>query len=246
MNNIVHLPPRERGRTLLIVEGNHEKNELFKTLFKCFPEMGIAEEDVWIYGTNIYCLYDSLVGEYGEDWEEEDINLPLLVSRDRQDIPSAHKDDFQNIILVFDYERHDPRFSKSKIEKLQAYFSDTTEMGKLYINYPMIESYQDLQSLPDADYKNRYTLASMDSGAVYKSHVRDSFMDIAMNFPGKLKSYLESKCSCSTIDAEQLTEVILGLQRKDALPASIAELLQEKMSPACSKMIRYNKLRKKK
>ena len=33
--------PRKRSQNLLIVEGNHEKNELFALLFKCFPEMNI-------------------------------------------------------------------------------------------------------------------------------------------------------------------------------------------------------------
>lgn len=32
---------RKRNQTLLIVEGNHEKNELFWLIFKCFPEVDI-------------------------------------------------------------------------------------------------------------------------------------------------------------------------------------------------------------
>lgn len=59
---------RKRGQTLLIVEGNHEKNELFKLLFKCFPEINISIDNVWIYGTNIYMLYDDITKEYGTDW----------------------------------------------------------------------------------------------------------------------------------------------------------------------------------
>lgn len=64
------IPKRTRGRTLLIVEGNHEKNILFTFLFKCFPEIGISPEDVWIYGTNIYILFHDLELEYGKDWDE--------------------------------------------------------------------------------------------------------------------------------------------------------------------------------
>ena len=47
MNNYIG-SVRKRGRTLLIVEGNHEKNELFKSIFRCFPEMNINMEDVWV------------------------------------------------------------------------------------------------------------------------------------------------------------------------------------------------------
>ena len=40
---------RNRKRTLLIVEVNHEKNVLFYLIFKCFPELNINKDDVWIY-----------------------------------------------------------------------------------------------------------------------------------------------------------------------------------------------------
>ena len=39
---------RKRNQTLLIVEGNHEKNELFWLIFKCFPEVDIDLNNVWI------------------------------------------------------------------------------------------------------------------------------------------------------------------------------------------------------
>lgn len=54
---------RKRSQNLLIVEGNHEKNELFWLLFKCFPEININMDDIWIYGTNIYMLYDDIAAE---------------------------------------------------------------------------------------------------------------------------------------------------------------------------------------
>lgn len=74
---------RNRSQTLLIVEGNHEKNELFWLIFKCFPEINIDMDNVWIYGTNIYLLYEDIVKEYGADWadEEMDIDLPFVISK---------------------------------------------------------------------------------------------------------------------------------------------------------------------
>lgn len=65
---------RIRRKNLLIVEGKHEKNQLFYLIFKCFPEIEINMDDIWIYGTNIYMLYEDIVKEYGEEWEEEDID----------------------------------------------------------------------------------------------------------------------------------------------------------------------------
>ena len=64
MNNYA-VETRRRSRSLLVVEGKHEKDELFWLIFKCFPEMNIDINDVWIYGTNIYKLYEDIVKEYG-------------------------------------------------------------------------------------------------------------------------------------------------------------------------------------
>ena len=38
---------------------------------------------------------------------------------------------------------------------MQRIFMDATDIGKLYINYPMIESYQHLKCFPDDDYAER-------------------------------------------------------------------------------------------
>ena len=74
---------RQRNQSLLIVEGNHEKNKLFWLIFNCFPEMNIHMEDIWIYGTNIYLLYDDIEKEYGTGWGElnDDIDLPFVISK---------------------------------------------------------------------------------------------------------------------------------------------------------------------
>ena len=159
---------RKRRQNLLIVEGNHEKNELFWLLFKCFPEIEIDMNDVWVYGTNIYMLYDDIVKEYGVDWaeREEDIDLPYVISKKKGVEPFCYKEDFVNIMMVFDYERHDPHFSEAKICAMQQHFSDAADMGKLYLNYPMIESYQHLIQLPDQAYEERKIAVSLQPGAI--------------------------------------------------------------------------------
>ena len=67
---------RKRSQSLLIVEGHHEKNKLFWLILKCFPEININMDEIWIYGTNIYQLYNDIVKEQGEEWAEgnEDID----------------------------------------------------------------------------------------------------------------------------------------------------------------------------
>lgn len=172
MNNYLN-EVRKRNRTLVIVEGNHEKNKLLWLIFKCFPEININMNDVLIYETNIYMLYDNIVKEYGAGWAQknDDIDLPYVISKkQRLDIPQ-YKEDFTNILLVFDYERHDTNFSEEKIMNMQSCLVDAADMGKLYINYPMIESYQHLRRLPDRDYAERKIPVSLQPGKRYKSLV---------------------------------------------------------------------------
>lgn len=45
---------RKRGRSLLVVEGEHEKDRLFWLILRCFPEIEIDEGNIWVYHTNIY------------------------------------------------------------------------------------------------------------------------------------------------------------------------------------------------
>lgn len=44
MSNYDFLKPRERKKSLFIVEGEHEKDVLFKLLLRAFPEIDIREE----------------------------------------------------------------------------------------------------------------------------------------------------------------------------------------------------------
>jgi len=57
--------------------------------------------------------------------------------------------------MVFDMDMHDPKADISKLEKMLRFFNDSTDRGKLYINYPMMESYRHLTSLNDRNFKDR-------------------------------------------------------------------------------------------
>ena len=166
MNDYSFIPQRITGRTLLVVEGNHEKEELFFFILRCFPEIDISPKDILVYNTTIYDLYERITSEYDNYWD--DVDLPLLLSKESSQ-GRLTKRDFTNIFLIFDYERQHPFFSESKILKLQECFDDSTDRGKLYVNYPMVESYLDIKTLPiDVSFKNRSFPAGFCRGAEYK------------------------------------------------------------------------------
>lgn len=164
-----------RGQTLFIVEGHHEKNELFKLIIEVFPELSITEENIHIFGTNIYQLYQKIQEEYGEEWDDDDVDLPFVLNQsDPERFESiGRKRNYKNIFLIFDYEAQDPNFSIYKIQRLQKYFSDVTNNGQLYINYPMVESYFDLEINNDLQFLNKY-LNKIVTGKEYKASVKNN------------------------------------------------------------------------
>jgi len=233
---------RIRGRNLLIVEGKHEKQELFWLIFQCFPEIGMDMENVWIYGNNIYVLYDDIVEAYGAEWTGDDIDLPFIISKKQGMDRIQYKEDFRNIILVFDYERHDTNFSEAKILDMQNYFMDAADNGKLYLNYPMIESYQHLLRLPDPDYADRAVPVSMQPGAEYKKLVREeSGIAKYVMFPHKVKQLLKEYFGTNEEQAwETCYDTILNLSDANGMDEKMQELFQEVMEDPRWKTAKYH------
>lgn len=224
---------RKREQNLLIVEGNHEKNRLFWLISKCFPEININIDNVWVYRTNIYMLYNDIVEEYGPEWEKEneDIDLPFVISKKQNPDMLRYKRDFINIIIIFDYERHDVNFSEEKILEMQKYFIDAADMGKLYINYPMIESYQHLQSLPDNDYAERKISVSLQPGKKYKALVRDeTVIARSVEFPHRINDLLNEHYGIVNEDArERCNNGILDISDDKNIVDIIQTILQGEM-----------------
>lgn len=58
--------------------------------------------------------------------------------------------------MIFDYEPQDDSFGTEEISILMNYFSESTDKGKLYINYPSVESFKHLKSIPDENFLTKY------------------------------------------------------------------------------------------
>lgn len=188
-----------RGQVLLIVEGEKQEPKFLSLLSGCFPELSISQENVITYRTNIYRLYNDIIREYGETCfeDKDDIDLPFVVTRN--DAIPLRKTNFTDIILIFDYERQDSCYSEKKITEMQNYFSDTTDMGKLYINYPMLESYKDFNGFPDSSYQHKkvfvsphYNLEDNVTIGEYKRFVFDTYVDRNTGFHDRLKGILQN------------------------------------------------------
>ena len=156
-------------KILLLVEGKSAEVALFSRILDCYPEIQVKKQNILVYNTNLWTLHQALKREFGEAWYEEEIDFlgflkssPVIQGQiTNLQAEEAEADDFKefrftDIFLVFDYERQDPSFDAALIQKMLGFWSESTENGLLYINYPMIEAYKHLKKpLPDPDYISR-------------------------------------------------------------------------------------------
>ena len=194
MNSWEYIQPSLRNRSLFIVEGNFEKNVLFRLISKLYPELSIDFDNVWIYETNIYNLYETIKTYYGsDDWDKDDVDLPFILS-EKKGMAKCRKEDFTSIILIFDYERQDTYFSIEKIMKMQKYFNDSTDVGKLYINYPMVESLWDIDRVfDDRNFENNLFTTDFQKGKEYKNKVRNTPVSKVINLPEKFYDLIKER-----------------------------------------------------
>lgn len=136
-------------KVLAIVEGEKKEPQLLNRLFDTYM---YRKREIVSYGANIYDLYNKLLDFYGEDWEDLDFLL-FLREQEKDDGKKTIFDEvYTDIFLVFDFDPQDNRFSTKAIGRMMNYFNDSTSCGRLYINYPMVESCIHITSFDDMSY----------------------------------------------------------------------------------------------
>ena len=93
------------------------------------------------------------------------------IARDR--LNNLKASDFSEIYLFFDYDGHNDNIPKQYLNKdilgeMLKTFNNETELGKLYVSYPMIESIKEID-VKTKDYKNLYL--ALDEISEYKQNV---------------------------------------------------------------------------
>ena len=136
-------------KILAIVEGGKKEPQLLNRLFDTYM---YKKRQIVSYGANIYDLYARIQRYYGDDLENLDF---LLFLREREPDENKKKifdDRYTDIYLIFDFDPQDNRFSAKALQQMMNYFNDSTSRGRLYINYPMVESCIHILSFKNADY----------------------------------------------------------------------------------------------
>lgn len=161
---------------LFIFEGKKTEPNIFKTIEKLYFQ-NPNEQKICCFGYNIYELY-RLMND--SDFTENIISVirQKTASRNDNSIPDdADISDFSEVFLFFDYDFQNsnlPLYELNvEIKEMLEFFSDETENGKLYINYPMVESIKCTNELPDSLYY-KYEV-SRDNCHNFKNYVTEKF-----------------------------------------------------------------------
>ena len=156
-------------KILAIVEGEKKEPEILRRVFDI---SGLKQREIVPYKTNIYDLYDRLYREYRNAIDEIDIQEFLREIHPEPEMQSKLDEHFTDILLIFDFDPQDDRYSADKLLRLLEIFKESTQMGRLYINYPMVESFYHFCSLEDNSFlQAMFNLKEISSGSIYKEKV---------------------------------------------------------------------------
>lgn len=131
----------------VIYEGEKTEKQILNNINRVFFKEN--EELIPIMfpaGENIYMLWKQLKDD---NFETDIIEILRDYSEEAKKVLDGYqRDDFMEVYLFFDYDGHNNNLSKLEdsvdvIENMLETFSEETEFGKLYINYPMVESLRD-------------------------------------------------------------------------------------------------------
>ncbi|MBR3668080.1 MAG: hypothetical protein IKN66_13185 [Ruminococcus sp.] len=226
-----------KRKILLLVEGKTSEVELFNKIIDCFPEIPVTKQDVLVYNTSLWALNNALTKEFGNEWYKEEIDfieflksspitqgqLIRLQSESNQKTEEFFADlRFRDIFLIFDYERQDHYFNEELIKEMLSFWSESSENGLLYINYPMIEAYKHIKKgLPDVEYltrkcdcsilfcqenqKNKYKqiVAKESSFTDLRKYTRELFRSFVIHNLCKASSITKGSSELTVLNAEQ-------------------------------------------
>ena len=132
---------------LMVVEGGRTEVRLFSRLLTMYLPSNRAE--IYTYNTTLYELAEQM---FQGDELDDDLDL-IQVLKESKTGPADRKvleQKFTDIYLVFDFDPHYQKCNFDRLKKLCDFFNDSTSNGKLYLNFPMVESYRHFKALDES------------------------------------------------------------------------------------------------
>lgn len=149
----------KREKVIFIYEGVKAEENLLNNMVKIFFS---SRKDISILNCpadgNIYMLWTRLKKD---EFETNVIDvLKEMSTMAKERLKDSKASDFSEIYLFFDYDGHNDNIPKEYLNKdvlgeMLKTFDNETELGKLYVSYPMIESIKDIDA-KTKEYKTVY------------------------------------------------------------------------------------------
>lgn len=137
---------------MFICEGSNDEPKFIKRLFDtCYKD----SYTTYSYNTNIHILANHIETDY-PDFDDGFTDI-LGILKDYESNPEKStilNQQYTDIFLIFDFDPQDHVTNFKMIRRILEYYTDSTDQGKLFINYPMMQSYKHFQHLPDDNFKN--------------------------------------------------------------------------------------------
>lgn len=134
---------------LFVFEGERREVMLFRSIERLFFQRPF-DNIVCSFKNNIYELYRQM-----QDLGDGADIVGILKDNGSIDLETDISD-FSNVFLFFDLDIHNQNqgmdISRRQLREMLAFFDNETINGKLYVNYPMIESIYHTERLPDPNY----------------------------------------------------------------------------------------------
>lgn len=205
-----------KSKILVLVEGEKTDHKLMQHLLSIY---GIdSNHEIVSYNTNIYTLYNEMFRDDNPD--SLDILQVLKMHENDTEKKKIFDYYYSDILLIFDLDPHDSQFSPSKITRMLEHFQESSDMGKLYINYPMVESFYHMKSIPDDAY-NSY-IATLDElkKKLYKTRVASE------NRNHDYRKFAVNKDECNTVIKQNIEKAHLISGFKNSVEVDTEEALE--------------------
>ncbi len=193
-----------KKKVLIVVEGPGIDVSLMTRLFDVYALN--LDREIVSYNTHIHSLYNVMFKN--QDPEDLDL-LQILKSREKdQSRKKLFDEKYTDILLIFDMDPHDDQYSHDNIQEMVAYFTESTDTGKLYLNYPMVEAFYLMKDIPDHDYNSYVATLDELKDKSFKSRVNSE------NRNGDYRKFGATKEECSSVIKQNIEKAckIVGIE----------------------------------
>lgn len=206
----------DKSKILVLVEGEKTDYKLMNHLLQMY---GISEShEIVSYNTNIYTLYNQMF----RDGDPESVDILQILKEHESDETKKNIFDYRysDILLIFDLDPQDPTFTADKILEMVSFFVESSDMGKLYLNYPMVESFYHMKDIPDAAYDSYTATLEELRNRKYKERVNRE------NRNHNYSKFATTKEECSTVIQQNIDKAWL-LSETERVVDGITQILPD-------------------